>query len=183
MTLLLRRLGGVCRPLPLCVRVPHILRTRSSSSGAPHLAPRADTLSSSVASQSHSVHTFKATQPLQAGLVAFSARATSAPASSARAVQASKTVVSSARPQKENRGRDNVMWKVQVISAPGPDTDLCLYVEFDNARFLFGAGEGTQRAFVQKRKSMRWLQAIFISGGGLKGRGGLPGESISQTCY
>jgi ribonuclease Z len=67
-------------------------------------------------------------------------------------------------------------WQVRAIAIPGPDTDLALYVAFDNARYLFGCGEGTQRAFVQKRVGSRWLGGIFICDGGLKGRGGLPGR-------
>nr|XP_018259272.1 uncharacterized protein I303_08200 [Kwoniella dejecticola CBS 10117]OBR81430.1 hypothetical protein I303_08200 [Kwoniella dejecticola CBS 10117] len=33
-------------------------------------------------------------------------------------------------------------WQVKCLTAPGPDSDLSLHVSFDNARFLFGCGEG-----------------------------------------
>ncbi len=67
-------------------------------------------------------------------------------------------------------------WHVRCLTVPGHDTDLSLHVAFDNVRFLFGCGEGTQRAFVQKRVGMRGMSAVFICSGGSEGRGGLPGE-------
>jgi ribonuclease Z len=66
-------------------------------------------------------------------------------------------------------------WTVRTLSVPGDDTDLSLWVSFDNARFCFGAGEGTQRAFIQKRLRMTGMQAIFLPDG-VSARGGLPGE-------
>jgi ribonuclease Z len=54
---------------------------------------------------------------------------------------------------------------------------LTLYVAFDNARFLFGCGEGTQRALVQKRTGLKWLDGVFVCDGSAKGRGGLAGQS------
>jgi len=68
-------------------------------------------------------------------------------------------------------------WSIRCISTPGPDTDLAIYVSFEKARFLFGCGQGTQRAFVQKRLSMRGLGAVFLSGGTEEGRGGVAGAS------
>ncbi|KAL1407583.1 hypothetical protein Q8F55_007016 [Vanrija albida] len=74
-----------------------------------------------------------------------------------------------------------INWNIRAVSVPGPDTDLSLYVAFDNERLLFGAGEGTQRAFVQKRLSMRGLQAVFLPDGGHRARTGLPGV-IMTVC-
>jgi ribonuclease Z len=67
-------------------------------------------------------------------------------------------------------------WHVRCVSVPGPDTDLSLHVAFDNARFLFGCGDGTQRAFVQKRLSLKGLNAVFLPNSESRTRGGLPGE-------
>ncbi|WWC91109.1 uncharacterized protein L201_006050 [Kwoniella dendrophila CBS 6074] len=72
-------------------------------------------------------------------------------------------------------------WHVRAISAPGPDTDLSLHVSFDNARFLFGCGEGTQRAFTQKRMSMRGLAGIFIGSGEARSRAGLAGVLMTAA--
>ncbi|KAL7422932.1 hypothetical protein Q5752_002229 [Cryptotrichosporon argae] len=72
-------------------------------------------------------------------------------------------------------------WSVRAISTPGSDTDLSLFVSFDNARFLFGAGEGTQRAFVQKKTGMRGLAAVFLPGGQHAGRDGLPGVLMTTS--
>jgi len=68
-------------------------------------------------------------------------------------------------------------WHVRALTVPGPDSDLSLFVSFDNVRYLFGCGEGTQRAFVQKRFSTRGLAGVFLPDGGSKGRAGLPGAS------
>lgn len=69
-------------------------------------------------------------------------------------------------------------WAVRAVTTPTKDTDLCLYVSFDNVRFLFGCGEGTQRAFTQKKIGFSRLGGVFIGSGELKGRGGLPGKWI-----
>ena len=66
-------------------------------------------------------------------------------------------------------------WSIRCVSTPGPDTDISIYVSFEKARLLFGCGHGTQRAFVQKRLSMRGLGAVFLPGGTEEGRGGLAG--------
>ena len=70
-------------------------------------------------------------------------------------------------------------WSIRCVSTPGPDTDLSIYVSFEKARFLFGCGQGSQRAFVQKRLSMRGLGAVFLPGGTEEGRGGVAGTSDS----
>jgi ribonuclease Z len=69
---------------------------------------------------------------------------------------------------------NNQAWTVRALSVPGDDTDLSIWVSFDNARFCFGAGEATQRAFIQKRLKMAGMQAVFLPDGD-SGRGGLPG--------
>jgi ribonuclease Z len=73
-------------------------------------------------------------------------------------------------------------WHVRCVSVPGPDTDLSLHVVFDNARFLFGCGEATQRAFVQKRLGLRGLNAIFLPNSESRTRGGLPGEFDTEDA-
>lgn len=69
----------------------------------------------------------------------------------------------------------NPAWSVKAISVPGPETDTALYINFDDVRFLYGAGEGTQRSFVEKRTKMSGVNAVFLPGGAT-GRNGLPGE-------
>lgn len=69
-------------------------------------------------------------------------------------------------------------WHIRAVSVPGIDTDLTLQVSFDNARFMFGCGEGTQRAYVQKKVSMRGLQGIFLPSTKSVTRSGLPGTSL-----
>ncbi|WVQ73573.1 hypothetical protein IAR50_003151 [Cryptococcus sp. DSM 104548] len=72
-------------------------------------------------------------------------------------------------------------WSVRAVTVPGPDTDLCLHVAFDNAKFIFGAGEGTQRAFAQKKIGFGRLAGVFVNSGESKGRGGLPGLIMSAA--
>lgn len=66
-------------------------------------------------------------------------------------------------------------WAVRAISHPTADTDLAILVTFDNAKYLFNCGEGTQRAFVQGKMSLKKLQGVFVTGAGLGVVGGLPG--------
>jgi ribonuclease Z len=70
---------------------------------------------------------------------------------------------------------------VRALTVPGPETDLSVFVAFDNVRYLFGCGEGTQRAFVQKRLRTPGLAGVFLPDGGSKGRAGLPG-ACRQHC-
>ncbi|WVQ93116.1 hypothetical protein IAU59_000180 [Kwoniella sp. CBS 9459] len=72
-------------------------------------------------------------------------------------------------------------WHVRAITAPGPDTDLTLHVSFDNARFLFGCGEGTQRAYNQKRLTLKGLSGIFVGSGDSKARSGLAGVLMTAA--
>lgn len=69
-------------------------------------------------------------------------------------------------------------WRVRCFASPGSDTDLALHVYFDNARFLIGCGEGTQRAFVQKKLGMKWLEAVLLPSADARTRAGLPGEWV-----
>lgn len=70
---------------------------------------------------------------------------------------------------------NNPAWKVRCLSAPGTDTDMSLFVNFDTIRLLFGAGEGAQRTFLQKGQSFKYMEAVFLPDGAT-GRGGLPGR-------
>lgn len=69
-------------------------------------------------------------------------------------------------------------WDVRVLTAPSLDTELCLLVTFDNAKYLINCGEGTQRNFVQKKISLRKLDGIFFTNGSASCIGGLPGEDV-----
>lgn len=69
----------------------------------------------------------------------------------------------------------NPAWSVRAVAVPGPDSDTALYVSFDDSRFLFGAGEGTQRSFLEKRTKLAGVGGVFLPGG-VSGRNGLPGE-------
>lgn len=73
------------------------------------------------------------------------------------------------------------VWNVQVISTPGPDTELALYIRFDNSRWVIGCGEGTQRAMVQAKVPLRGLTGIVMGSGGSRARNGLPGMIMTAA--
>ena len=66
-------------------------------------------------------------------------------------------------------------WAVRCISVPGPDTDLTLHVSFDSERYIIGCGEGTQRAFAQKARQLKGIQAVLLPNAQARTRAGLPG--------
>ncbi|KAJ9120156.1 hypothetical protein QFC22_003055 [Naganishia vaughanmartiniae] len=70
-------------------------------------------------------------------------------------------------------------WDLRVLTAPSLDTELCLLVTFDNAKYLINCGEGTQRNFVQKKISLRKLDGIFFTNGSAGCVGGLPGVMMT----
>lgn len=85
------------------------------------------------------------------------------------------TATAALKTKRKTADNMNPAWSVRAVSVPGPDSDTALYVSFDEARFLFGAGEGTQRSFLEKRTKLAGVGGVFLPGGA-KGRNGLPGE-------
>ena len=77
---------------------------------------------------------------------------------------------------KERKSQRTPNWAVRCLSVPGPDTDLTLHVSFDSERFVIGCGEGTQRAFAQKQRQLKGIQAVLLPNAQAKTRAGLPGE-------
>jgi ribonuclease Z len=79
----------------------------------------------------------------------------------------------------------NPQWRVQALSVPSPDSDLSLYVAFDNVRYLFGVGEGTQRTFVQRKTGLKGIEAVFVLGADGEGRrvGGLGGQCSGAVYH
>ena len=74
-------------------------------------------------------------------------------------------------------------WDVRVLTAPSLDTELCLLITFDNAKYLINCGEGTQRNFVQKKISLRKLDGVFFTNGSASCIGGLPGTPIRLLSF
>ena len=71
---------------------------------------------------------------------------------------------------------------LQLLSPPLPDTSPSFILHFDSARYLFNAGEGTQRFCNEHRVKLGKVTAAFVSGAlGVKGWeriGGLPGALL-----
>ncbi|ORY33064.1 hypothetical protein BCR39DRAFT_520998 [Naematelia encephala] len=75
----------------------------------------------------------------------------------------------------------NHHWKVRALTDPSLDSDLSLWVQFDHARFLFGCGEGMQRAMDQRRLNIKGLKGVFLPSGRAAGRNGLPGLILTSA--
>ena len=54
-------------------------------------------------------------------------------------------------------------WHIQCASSHTSDTFPSLLVVFDDARYLFSAGENLTRAFVQDRISFKKLKNVFLN--------------------
>ena len=67
----------------------------------------------------------------------------------------------------------------QFLGTGAADFNPSGFLFFDQARYLFNCGEGTQRFFVQHQVKLTRLNAVFLSGLSWNHVGGLPGNSHS----
>lgn len=67
-------------------------------------------------------------------------------------------------------------WSLRVLTGLTDDTEPTIVVQFDNAKYVFNAGEGTYRAFSQRRYSATKSKAIFLSALHPQQFGGFTGE-------
>ena len=70
-------------------------------------------------------------------------------------------------------------WSTSVISALSSDTEPTIIVTFDNAKYLFNAGENTGRAWTQSRAHWRRVKALFFTQVGTQRMSGMPGAVAS----
>ncbi|KAI3607358.1 3 trna processing endoribonuclease [Moniliophthora roreri] len=70
-------------------------------------------------------------------------------------------------------------WSVSVLSTVSSDTEPTLVFTFDSAKYLFNAGENTNRAFKQSKKNWRRTKGLFFTGVSPQRAGGLPGLIMS----
>ena len=66
-------------------------------------------------------------------------------------------------------------WSTSVISALSSDTEPTIILTFDNAKYIFNAGENTGRAWMQRRAHWRRMKAVFFTQTGTQRMGGMPG--------
>jgi ribonuclease Z len=68
---------------------------------------------------------------------------------------------------------------VQFLGTAGPDNLPSLLIFFDNVRYLFGCGEGTQRFCVEHKVRLSKVSHIFVPQVSWEQLGGMPGTSSS----
>jgi len=66
-------------------------------------------------------------------------------------------------------------WSASVLSTVSSDTEPTIIVAFDNAKYIFNAGENTSRSFLQSRRHWRRARGIFLTSVGSQRCSGLPG--------
>ncbi|KAF9487434.1 hypothetical protein BDN71DRAFT_1458518 [Pleurotus eryngii] len=66
-------------------------------------------------------------------------------------------------------------WSATVLSASSSDTEPTVVVTFDSAKYIFNAGENTNRAFLQSRRNWKRSRGIFFSSIGTERASGLAG--------
>lgn len=72
-------------------------------------------------------------------------------------------------------------WHAQVIASDTVDTEPCLSVFFEStpsAKYLFGCGESTTRACIQRKYGIKKVKAIFATGVSTERTTGLPGRFL-----
>lgn len=68
-------------------------------------------------------------------------------------------------------------WSANVLSTVTSDTEPTIIIEFDSAKYIFNAGENTNRAFTQSRANWRKTKGIFLTSVGTQRASGLAGAS------
>ncbi|KAF4591050.1 hypothetical protein EYR40_009650 [Pleurotus pulmonarius] len=66
-------------------------------------------------------------------------------------------------------------WSATVLSASSSDTEPTVVVTFDSAKYIFNAGENTNRAFLQSRRNWKRSRGLFFTSIGTERASGLAG--------
>ncbi|KAJ2930031.1 hypothetical protein H1R20_g7064, partial [Candolleomyces eurysporus] len=66
-------------------------------------------------------------------------------------------------------------WSASVLSALSADSQPSLMISFDDAKYMFNAGEGTVRSQTHSESNRRRIKALFLSQLSLERAGGIPG--------
>ena len=72
-------------------------------------------------------------------------------------------------------------WTTSVISTLSSDTEPTILVTFDNAKYVFNAGENTGRAWIQGSSHWRKVKALFFTQVGTQRMSGMPGTVLLLT--
>lgn len=74
-------------------------------------------------------------------------------------------------------------WSTSVISTLSSDTEPTIIITFDNAKYIFNAGENTGRAWIQSRSYWRKVRALFFTQLGTQRMSGMPGTVFQLTRF
>ncbi|KAF8639102.1 hypothetical protein AX17_001745 [Amanita inopinata Kibby_2008] len=66
-------------------------------------------------------------------------------------------------------------WSASVLTSISSDTEPTVVVNFDTAKYIFNAGENTNRAFFQSRHNWKRTKALFVTQSGTQRASGLAG--------
>ena len=69
-------------------------------------------------------------------------------------------------------------WSASVLSTVSSDTEPTIVLAFDSAKYIFNAGENTNRAFLQSRRNWKRTRGLFFTQVGTQRASGLPGEFV-----
>jgi len=72
-------------------------------------------------------------------------------------------------------------WSTTAISALSSDTEPTVIITFDDAKYIFNAGENTGRAWMQSRAHWRRMKALFFTQVGTQRMSGMPGAYSSAA--
>lgn len=67
-------------------------------------------------------------------------------------------------------------WSASVLSALSADSQPSLMISFDDAKYMFNAGEGTVRSHTHCESNRRKMKALFLTQLSLERAGGIAGE-------
>ncbi|RDB18569.1 Ribonuclease Z, mitochondrial [Hypsizygus marmoreus] len=70
-------------------------------------------------------------------------------------------------------------WSASVLTTLSSDTEPTIILTFDSAKYIFNAGENTNRAFLQSRGNWKRTRGLFFTDVGMKRSSGLPGLLMS----
>lgn len=69
-------------------------------------------------------------------------------------------------------------WSVEGITVATSDTEPSILVTFDEAKYLFNAGENLSRAWLQSPRGWRNTRTIFLTSTSSHRAGGIPGKPV-----
>lgn len=80
------------------------------------------------------------------------------------------------------KSQTTMNWSTSVLTTVSSDTEPTIIISFDSAKYIFNAGENTNRAFLQSRRNWKRTRGLFFTDVGTKRSSGLPGtRSGSQN--